>query len=236
MVSHISRFSAELITDGHNNRVVDAIGQDVIKFSEDFVNTPLATDNIQGWTTTLVEAGSGESTMTLDDASGGNLLLTTDNASGDGLNAQRPPESFRIDNNSLYFGARFKMDDATNTALFIGLSVDDTAILTNLGKRIGFSKASGATSIGLDFKKTNTTSSSALGTLANDTFMIVELLYDKDAGKLYVYVNGAEVAVLTSLTNLPDTEIKPSIHFKTGTTAAKNLRVDWIRCFQFGRA
>lgn len=230
-VSRISRFGCELVTDGHNNRVVDALGQNVVKFMEDFVKAPIASNNITGFTTTLV----GSSTLAYTDASGGKALITTTASSGDGANIQANSGAFRFDNNSFYFGCKFQVSDATLTAFFVGLSVTDTAILTNLGKRIGFSKASGATGISLDIKKTNTTSVTNIATLADATSIILEIFYDKGAGTLKYYVNGTEYGTIDA-SNLPDAEIRPSIHFKTGTTAAKTMSIDWVNAFQFGRS
>src|SRR5690606_31476620 len=108
------------------------------------------------WTATLVEAGDGESTVTLSDAVGGRLLITTDGAENDGVTLQRNPEMFKVDTNSLYFGCKFQISDATQSDFFIGLSVTDTAPLTNLGKRIGFRKVDGETGVAFEYEKTDT--------------------------------------------------------------------------------
>ncbi len=234
-ISRITRFDAELITDTYSQRIIEAFGKDVVKYNDDFVSTPVTGDNITGWTTTLVEAGAGESTLTKDDASGGVLLFTTDAAENDGLNAQLNGECFRVDNNSFYFGVRFKISDATQSDFFVGLSVTDTAILTNLGKRIGFRKIDGETGVTFEMKKTNTTSVSNICTMVADTYVILEFLYDKTAGKLFYYVNGTEYGTI-DVSNIPDTEIKPSINFLTGEAAVKTMSVDWMRAFQFGRS
>lgn len=228
------RFNSKIITDGYNHRIIDAWGKDVIKFIEDFTQTPIGTDTIQGWTTTLVEGGSGETTVTLGDASGGTLIITTDDAENDGANMQKLGESFRVDNNSFYFGARFKASEATQSDFFVGLSVTDTAILTNLGKRIGFRKVDGATGVAFEMEKTATTSVSEVHTMEDDEYVELEILYDMTAAKLYYYVNGEPY--LVSEANLPDTELRISLQFLTGAAAIETLTVDWIRVFQFGRA
>lgn len=236
MISRLIKFDAELLIDRYNHRVVDAFGDNVVKFIEDFTGTPLAADNIQGWTTTLVEAGAGESTVTQADISGGALLLTADANDNDGVNITKLGENWRVDNNSFYFGTRIRLSENTQSDFFIGLSVDDTNILTNLGKRIGFRKVDGETGIAFEFKKTNTTSVSNIITVANDTWIELEFVYDKSAGTLTYYVNGVEYGPI-AVDNLPDTELKHGIHFLSGADGAgKTMHIDYIRTFQFGRS
>ena len=46
--------------DTHRKRIVDAVGADVVKVVEDFVQSGLAAaDAPLGWTVTLVETGGG---------------------------------------------------------------------------------------------------------------------------------------------------------------------------------
>ncbi len=234
-ISRLQRFDAELLTDRYNHRIIDAWGHDVVKFNEDFVNTPVTTDGIQGWVTTLVEAGANETTLAQADLSGGGILITSDANDNDGLNTQKLGTSFRVDNNSMYFGVRLRMSENTQSDFFAGLSIINTAILDNLPKRIGFRKIDGEAGIRFEAMKTLTTSVSNIHQVVNDTFVTLEFLYDKPAGKLYYYVNGVEYGPVP-IDNLPDAGVTPSLHFLAGSATAKTLTVDWIRCFQFGRA
>src|SRR5262245_23521044 len=81
----------------HRRRIIDAIGPDVIKVIERF-NRPLisAADTVLDWTTTLVEAGAGESTITKPDGVDGGLLFTTDANEDDGINFQMKGEPFKV--------------------------------------------------------------------------------------------------------------------------------------------
>lgn len=228
-------FDSIVMTDVFAHRIVEAWGDNVVKVVEDFTLTPIGTDTISGYTVTLVEAGSGESTLTMADATGGELLLTTDNAENDGLNIQKLGETFRVDNNSFYFGARLKISDATQSDFFIGLAETATDILGSAPKRIGFQKADESTQVSFVSKKTNTTQVTGIHTAVANTYMVLEILYNKTTGQLKFYVNGSN-EYSAPITDLPDGELRLSLQFLTGSANIRTCSVDWIRAFQFGRA
>jgi hypothetical protein len=220
----------------HLKRLIDAIGPDVIKYFNDFVRGPgidAAFDN--DWTVTRVEAGAGESTATLGDVAGGALLLTTDAAENDGLNLQALGECFHLAGTgiiALYFGARFKVSDATQSDFFIGLCDTDTDILGGADDSIGFRKADGSTAV--SFVTEKGTTETTLAALTCDTeFHIVEFYYDAIAGTLEVFVDGVSLGNVAT-TNLPDEEQRVSVHFLTGEAVAKTMTIDWIKVIQIG--
>lgn len=220
----------------HLRRIIDAIGPDVFKYENDFMRGPgidAAFDN--EWTVTRTEAGAGESTATLTDAAGGALLITTDDAENDGINMQALGESFNLAGTGikgLYFGARFKISDATQSDFFIGLCDTDTDILGGADDSIGFRKADGSTAVSFVTEKaTNETTASAF--TADTGWHIVEFYYDAIAGTLEAFVDGNSIGTVAT-TNLPDEEQRVSIHFLAGEAVAKTMTVDWIRCIQIG--
>lgn len=230
MTSRNTKYNAEVITDGYNHRVIDALGQDVVKLNEDFVNPGIASNAPPGWTATLV----GSSTVTATDASGGKALVTTGATENNGVNLQKNGESFQPKANSIYFGVKLKISDATQSDFFVGLSVTDTGILGNLPKRIGFRKVDGETGISFECEETNTTQVTEIATIAADSEMELEFEHDQTAGKLFYYVDGTPYGPL-AVANIPNTEVSPAIHFLTGEAAAKTMTIDWLRVFQFGR-
>lgn len=220
----------------HRRRIIDAIGPDVIKYLNDFVRGPgvdAALDN--DWTVTRVEGGAGESTATLTDVAGGALLLTTDAAENDGLNMQALGESFHLGATGirgLYFGARFKVSDATESDFFIGLCDTDTDILGGADDSIGFRKVDGSTAVSFVMEKA--TAETTLAAFTCDTgYHTVEFYYDGDEATLEVFVDGVSLGTVAT-TNLPDEEQRVSIQFLTGTTAIKTMTVDWINVIQIG--
>ena len=80
----------------HLKRMVDAVGSDVVKYIDDFVSFPVddTTGDPLAWTATMVEGGTGDSTVASTDASGGAILLTTDDDDNDGVTIQLNGESF----------------------------------------------------------------------------------------------------------------------------------------------
>jgi hypothetical protein len=215
-------------------RWFDAIGPTVCKFLEDFVGTPFASaDTPAAWTVTLVEGGAGESTVALADGAGGLLLITTDAAENDGVNMQVTKEAFKLASGKpCYFGIRLKVSEATQSDFLVGLCITDTDLLGGVTDGVYFDKVDGSTDINFTLEKngTETTSASAVGTCADDTYVILEFFFD--GTNVDAYVDGA-LQTRLAVTNLPDDEeLTPSIHFLTGAAAAETMTVDWIRAIQ----
>lgn len=221
---------------GHLKRYVDAIGPDVIKYLNDFTRGPgvdAAVDN--EWTVTRVEAGGGESTAALGDVAGGALVITTDANENDGINMQALGEAFAPASTGirrLYFGARFKISDATQSDFFIGLSDTNTTILAAGDDLIGFRKVDGSTAV--SFVTEKATVETTLAAYTCDTgYHVVEFFYDADSASLEVFVDGVSLGFV-ALTNLPDEELRVSVHFLAGEAAAKTMTIDWINVVQIG--
>lgn len=234
MTNQRDEHNAHIFYGSHGNQFLDAQGVDVIKYITDFVSLPV--DDTTGlpteFTVTRVSGGSGTTTVAQTDASGGALLITTDNAENDGANLQLNGESFKFGTNKLYFGARLKMSDATQSDLFIGLAETNTDILGNAPVRCGFSKVDGATGLVFEMKATNTTTLEAVHTVVDATYVTLEFYFDGTI--MLVYVNGLEIAQVP-VTNIPTTELRASLQFLAGAAAAKTCTVDWLRVIQFGR-
>jgi prepilin-type processing-associated H-X9-DG protein len=223
--------------DGHRERLVDAIGPDVVKFFDDFTLSSLAAaDAPVGWTVTLVEAGAGESTITKPDGSGGHLLLTTDANEDDGINMQAAGESFGFASGqtATYFGIRFKSGEATQSDILVGLCITDTTLLGGLSDGVYFEKLDGGTGISFVTEKNSTeTQTDSLGTLAADTWTTLE--FYGDSSSVRAYIDGTLVA--THTTNICDDELlTPSIHFLSGNAAVETMTIDWVRALQIGRS
>jgi hypothetical protein len=221
--------------DGHRKRIIDAIGGDVVKYVNDFVALHGTDATLDEWTITLVEAGASESTVTAGVGGNGGLLITTDANEDDGVNMQLKGEAFKFEvDKPLYFGAKLKMSEATQSDIFIGLAITDTTILGGVTDSIGFLKADGSTALSFDVNKDSTaTNTAAVHTVVADTAFIAEFYWD--GSTLEAFINGVSVATPVT-TNLPnDEELTPSIHFLAGATVAKTCEIDWIRVIKFGR-
>ena len=222
--------------DGHQHRLLDAFGPDVVKYVDDFTVSGLAAaDAPLGWTVTLVEAGAGESTITCPDEVGGALLLTTDANENDGINMQLDGESFELTSGqtAVYFGARLKASEATQSDFLVGLCITDTDLLGGMTDGVYFRKVDGSTSVSAVTEKDSTeTEATGVLTFAADTYYELEWYWV--SGSVKFYVDG--VLVATHTTNIPDDEqLTPSLHFLAGATTAKTLTLDWVRAIQIGR-
>lgn len=223
--------------DTHRKRLIEAIGPDVYKYVDDFTHLDMgAADAPAGWTVTLVETGGGESTVALTDAVGGALLITTDAADNDGVNMQLDSESFELTSDQdVYFGIKLQANEATQNDFLVGLCINDTDLLGGMTDGVYFEKVDGGTGISTVTEKDSTeTQSDDEGTFAATTDFTLEFYYSGADAAVEFFIDGASVG--TSSTNIPDDEaLKPSIHYLTGTTAAKTLTVDWLRVIAIGR-
>jgi len=216
-----------------------AIGPDVVSYITDFVGVPVdpSTGELDTlYTITRVQTGSGSSVFVPIDGVGGIVRITTDDAENDGINAQLRGESFKLAaGNSLSYIVRAKIDDATQTDFFLGLAITDTDILGGVTDSIGFTKVDGSTALNAIVNKNSTATSVSVAT-ADTSYHIYEFHFVGSESRVYFYIDGSEVARLTSNANVPDDEeLRPSIHFLTGEAVAKNMDLDYLRVIQVGR-
>jgi hypothetical protein len=220
----------------HEKRLIAARGTDAVVLFEDFVLCgAVASDAVPGWTSTLVEAGVGESTIALTDASGGALLITTDANEDDGAQIQKAGEAFGFSSSqqATYFGIRLKSGEATQSDFLVGLCITDTTLLGGMSDGVYFRKVDGSTSVAaVTEKDSSETETAGVLTFAADTYYILEFYFDGTSVEFFV--DGARVAQHTL--TIPDDELlTPSIAFLSGNAAAETMTVDWVRAIQIGR-
>ena len=177
------------------------------------------------WTVTETDAGA---TQALTDGDGGLLLITNTAADNDLVSLQKKGESFRFESGkALFFEARFKVSDATQSDVVIGLQITDTTPL-DVTDGVFFIKADGAATVDFRVEKNNTaTTASAMATMANDTYIRLGFYYDGSSAVQY-FVNGTYTGSSVT-TNLPDDEdMTVTIAIQNGEAAAKTMTVDYI--------
>jgi len=177
------------------------------------------------WTVTETDAGA---TQALTDGDGGLLLITNTAADNDLVSLQKKGESFRFESGkALFFEARFKVSDATQSDVVIGLQITDTTPL-DVSDGVFFIKADGAATVDFLVEKNNTaTTASAVATMANDTYIRLGFYYDGVSAVQY-FVNGS-IAGSSVTTNLPDDEdMTITIAIQNGEAAAKTMTVDYV--------
>jgi len=177
------------------------------------------------WTVTETQAGA---TQALTDGDGGLLLITNTAADDDLVSLQKVGESYRFaSGKELFFEARLKVSDATQSDVVIGLQITDTTPL-DVSDGVFFIKADGSTSVSLLVEKNGTaTTTSSVATMANDTFISLGFYYD-GASSIQYSVNGV-VNGTSVTTNLPDDEdMTVTIALQNGEAVAKTMTVDYV--------
>lgn len=183
------------------------------------------------WAINTTEAGTGSATEALTDADGGVLLITNDDADNDADHFQKVGESFLMEaGKKAFFKIRFKTSNATQSDLQFGLIVTDSSPL-DATDGIYFLKADDAATAVLVCRKnatTGSTSTSAITTLADDTWTTWAWAYD-GKGNIEAFVNDAHVATLAAPADyLPDTELTVSFCIVNGSAGAKTLSLDYV--------
>lgn len=221
-----TRFQYGVTNVGETDLFGDMVQPDPTLFHEYFndFDTYAAGD----WTVTESQAGATQA-LTAGD---GGLLLLTNSAADDDLNAlQKNPAAWTFTaGKKTFFRCRFKVSDATQSDVVIGLQVVDATPL-DVSDGIYFLKADGSTNVSVICRKnatTGSTSASAITTLADDTFVELGFYYDGES-KVYYEVNGSVKGSLDgSSSYLPDTTCTVSFAIQNGEAVAKTMTVDYI--------
>ena len=188
------------------------------------------------YTITTTEAGSGNASEEITSGAGGQLLITNDNADNDLDFFQLKGESFKWDSSKrMFFSARFKTNDATQSEIVMGLQITDTTPL-DVTDGIFFLKIDGDTQPDLIIEKDNSSSLSVLemNAMEDDTFVTLSFEYDPldvaTGGAVFrAYQDDVQVGEITGTTNAPDDEdLTISFGIQNGEAAAKTLTIDFI--------
>lgn len=190
------------------------------------------------WTITAI--GTGSSALT--DIDGGALLITNSAADNDGRQHQKVGESFLLAaGKRALFKTRFKVSDATQSDLLIGLAVTDTTLLgatagAGVTDGIFFAKDDGAATLNFYCQKnatTGQTSASGVATLVDDTFITASWDWD-GVSEVRYFIDGAHKGTLTGVyaggasVYLPDTELTVSVALLNGEAVAKTMTIDYL--------
>jgi hypothetical protein len=174
---------------------------------------------------------TGTATQALTPGLGGWLLITNDALEDDASFSQLTTATFQPTvGKRLFFKARFKVSEATQSDLQIGLIITDTTPL-DATDGIYFQKDDGDAALDVYVRKNATTGSTSetnIATVVSDTFMTVGFEYDGSETVL-AYVDNVLVARLdASSTYLPDTLLNVSFGYQNGSAGAKTMTLDYI--------
>ena len=176
------------------------------------------------WTVTETQVGA---TQALANADGGVIALTN-SAADDDLNAiQKVGESFLFQSGKkMWFKSRFKVSDATQSDVVVGLQITDTTPLA-VSDGVFFIKLDGSTTMNLLVEKNGTATTTTAATIGDNTYITLGFAYD-GASEIAVYADDVLVGI-SAVTNLPDDEeLTVSLAVQNGEGAAKTLSVDYV--------
>ena len=188
------------------------------------------------WFITRIHAGTTAGTETISDADGGILVITPATADDDSTyfqhkaydNVSTASEIFTFEaGKKLYFKARFKVSDVTQSDFFVGLQSADTTPLTSPVDAAWFISDDGDANLdfGIYSSSVSLLADTGVATLANDTYFTVGFWADGVSGLHYFY-NDVEVGDTT--VSLPTAEMTISFGVRNGAAAAKVMSVDYI--------
>ena len=185
------------------------------------------------WRITTTEAGAGSATEAISATErGGVLVVTNDAADNDADFFNHLVEAFSfVSGKRTMFAVRFKTSDATESDLVFGLQITDTTPLA-VSDGVYFQKDDGDTNVDFHVTKDSTsTSTTGVGTLADDTWMTLAFEYDGHEEIKY-YVDGSYGGAV-AFTNMPDDEnLCVSFGIQNGAAASKVLYVDYVYAAQ----
>lgn len=221
------------------HRWYDAFGPNVAKYVTSFTSLPAddTTTDPTEFVNTVVEVGAGNSTAVINDTAGGALIITTAANEDDGWSSQlgNPNTgewvSFAAEYPT-YYGVRFQINDVDQTDAFFGLAVTDTTLLGGVTDGMYFRSVDASAVLNFVLEKDSVETSTAVATMADDTDVYAEFLYD--GSNLKVYIDGALVTTIAdSDANFPNDELlRLSFEFLTGEAVANTCLVKEMRIIQ----
>ena len=127
---------------------------------------------------------------------------------------------------SLWFEARWKVTDATDTGVVFGLQITDT-VPTAVTDGVFFYKADTSTTCNLIVEKDSTETSTTAATIEDATWIKTAFHYDGDS-TISIYVDDALVDT-SATTNMPDDEeLAISFGLINGAEGVESIDVDYI--------
>lgn len=188
------------------------------------------------WVITLINSSGPAIGATKD----GILLFTNTTAALDSAILQaRDVASGQVANHwvftagkRFYFGACFKVSDATNCNWFFGLTTTNTTPLSAVADGIYMQKTSAAATGDIFVAKSSTRSTAtAIPALTANTYVTLEAYYDGVFAAIQFFADGVPVGGLP-LTNAPTAALSLNFGMANVNAAANTMSVDWIEIMQ----
>ena len=220
---------------GHRQRIVDAIGPNVIKYINDFAGDQGA----ENWIETAVSVGSGTSVMASRAEAGGMIRLDLAGNDNDAYQIQKLAGFVATASDPIYFGCRFEYSGAAADAIdvMIGLCSEDTDLVGAVADGIYFCIRDGAADLFLTTEDNGSATDLTLtATSVVDTWNTCEFYFNGDSTTpaVYAWHNGDYIGRSTA--GIEQTNaLAISIAVANGAAAGESvtgLHVDYVRAFQ----
>ena len=215
-------------------RLVDAIGNDVMSYNLKPETLNVTTADPYGFTTTVVEAGTGATEFDANNTAGRVGTITTAANENDGGQYQLLAEWFELTSDQdVYAGIELQGNDVDQSDILFGLCITDTTLLGGMTDGVYFESLDGSASVSTVTEKDSTeTQTDAVSTLVDATDQILEMYFD--GSSVYFFQDGVQSTIHTA--NIPDDEaLTLSLAFLSGEANAQTLNVKWLRAIQIGR-
>ena len=125
----------------------------------------------------------------------------------------------------LWFETRFKIDDATQSEVLMGLAVNTAAFTTTDG--IYFQKVDGSLNLNFFSERDSVSQNAFVTQMEDDTYVTVGWYFDGGANVNF-YLNGSFAGKVSSVRIPDDVTLSPTMRIKNGEAVAKTLSVDYI--------
>lgn len=173
---------------------------------------------------TVTTTGTGTAALSTTEQHGC-LLLTNSAADDDALSLQRVGHAFAaVAGKKLYFEARAKISDATQSDFLIGLVATDTTPLANANS-ICFRKDDGDTNIDFSVSASSVVSDAAAAGTLTTGFIKYGFMVNGVTSVDY-WINDVKIGTIT--TALPTAALRATIHVQNGEAVAKLGTIDYI--------
>ena len=219
----------------HRMRLVDALGEDVYKYELTTPTLNATTVDPSGWTTTVVEAGTGTTEFDANNTAGRVGTITCAADENDGGQYQLLGEGFEFTSDQdIYAGIEFQGNDVAQTDILFGLCITDTTLLGGMTDGVYWESLDGsATTSTVTEKDSTETQTDSVSTLTDATDQVLEIYFD--GSSVYFFAYGTQSSTIHTA-NIPDDEaLTLSLAVLTGEATANTVNVKWLRAIQIGR-
>lgn len=189
-------------------------------------------DATNDWVVTTAEAGAGSATETIQDSNWGVIRIT--NAAGDDdLDSIQSKYEFTklVASKDTWFEVRFRINDATEADVILGLCIRDTTPLAATDY-VYFVKDDDDTN--WDFVAAKDSSETEVATVDTaDTSWHTFSIHADGITNLTPYIDGVAGTTITTAGSInDDEEMAITVHLENGEAVAKWIEIDYIRVQQ----